>query len=236
MVDKLDTFAERLKFLRKKAGLSLAAVGRQLNVSSQAVHKWEVGGNVDFQRQIGLAELFNVNPGWLMHGKPDEDGDQFPHYIFAGITPGGPPSIPNQPDEGVFVPLLEHDAVTNWIARSGRDDYHRGEWIACPGRHSDSTFALKVLDSSMESLGSKISYSMGDIIFVDPLVPLQSGLRAILTGHNMEDGQKVIFREVVLDSWRMHRRPLNKDWPEQQVPIPEYELPAGVVIGKWVQE
>lgn len=236
MVDKLDTLAGRLKFLRKKAGLSLAAVGKQIGVSAQAVHKWESGGKIDGQKDMHLAELFNVSPLWLIWGEVPPDGnDQFPK-IFAGMDLPPPPTVPRPPDEGIFVPLLELNAVTNWIARSGPFDYHKGEWIACPVAHSDATYALKVVDASMEDLGSKISYSEGDIIFVDPLITPWANSRVILTGYNMEEEQSVIFRQLVIEGWEMFRQPLNKSWPEQKIRIPEYELPAGTVIGKWVSE
>lgn len=240
MVDKLNTLAERLKFLRKKAGLSLAAVGKQVGVSAQAVHKWEAGGKVDGHRDIHLAQLFDVSPSWLIYGDDSaDDTPGFPQKIYEKLEKPYRdlrPSIPKPSDEGIFVPLLAHDAVTNWIARAGPFDFHMGEWVACPGEHSDSTYALRVDDSSMENLGEKISYSEGDIIFIDPAVTPWNQSRVILTCKEMDSGLKVIFRQLIIEGWEMYRQPLNKSWPEQRIRIPDHELPAGTIIGKWVKE
>lgn len=239
MVDKLDTLAERIRYLRKKSGLSLAAVAKQIGVSPQAVHKWENGGQIDRDKGMRLAELFDVLPAWLILGTQTNSDDE--RYLnsrlerLAEIRGHPGPSSPSMPDSGVFVPLMAHNSVPNWLSRIGHFDYHKGEWIACPAPHGENTFALHVQGVSMENLGSKLSYSDGDIIFVDPDAKCASGSRVIFIGPDME-GQDVIFRELIIEGNTSLRRPLNPLWPEQIKVVPDHEKLVGPVIGKWVPE
>ena len=232
MVDKLETLAERLKFLRKKSGLSLAAVGKQLGVSPQAVHKWENGGKIEDVRQWDLAGLFQVAPSWLIWGEdvPAESVFHTPYKPESGF-----PSKPSIPDDGIFVPLLSADKVTAWIDGATDFDFHSGEWIACPGAHGGTTFAMRVQGESMERLGSRISYSDGDIIFVDPEKPYASGSRVILEWSPIDAVQTTLFRQLIVEGTDRYQKPLNPNWPDQISKIYENRI-LGTVIGKWTME
>jgi len=233
MVDKLDTLAERLKFLRKKSGLSLAAVGKQLGVTPQAVHKWENGGSVDDTRQWDLAGLFQVSPSWLIWGEETSQIDtlfNIPHDPTSGF-----PSKPKVPEDGLFVPLLSADKVLSWIDGPALFDFHSGEWLPCPAPHGGSTFALRVQGESMERLGGRISYSDGDIIFVDPDRPHQSGSRVVVTWGPIDESPTTLFRQLIVEGGVYYQRPLNPGWPDQITKLYENRI-VGTVIGKWVAE
>ncbi|MRW85386.1 helix-turn-helix domain-containing protein [Pseudoduganella sp. FT26W] len=235
MVDKFDTFAERLKYLRSKSGLSLAALAKQLGVSAQAAHKWENGGRVDSDRLWALAALFKVDPSWLMQGPVIEDGlEKKPHFHYLV----GAPSIPKTTDSGVFVPLLDAADVIEWTTQEGdiSFDYHKGEWVACPAPHGGLTFALMVKGVSMENLGSKVSYSDGDMIFVDPEVEPTSGVRAVFSASGLSRKLDVVFRELIVEGGQRFWRSLNPQWPQAISPVEEKHQVLGVVIGKWSPE
>lgn len=235
MVDNMTTFAERLKFLRKKSGLSLSAVARQIGVSPQAVHKWENGGKVDNDREWALADLFQVSGSWLIRGDdtPDSPRISRPATYFWRK---GSPSAPEQPESGLYVPLLKFNEVQDWLATDRPDDYHKGEWIACPVGHSELTFALKVQGISMENLGSKISYSDGDIIFADPEEWFGSGDRVIFGPGEYTEGAEIVFREAIIEGNKCFCRPLNPNWPEPITRV-NHEFPGlALVIAKLVVE
>lgn len=225
MVDKLDTFAERLKFLRKKSGLSLAAVGKQLGVSAQAVHKWENGGDVAHDRSLQLAVMFNVSPPWLHYGGEDSK-------VF--LKPLEFPTAPVPAEDGSFVPLLPADKIFAWVDGQGRRGFHAGEWIACPGNHGGSTFAMRVQGVSMERHGDKISYSEGDIVFADPDAGFVSGSRIIVaTGEGRAD--PALLRQLIVESGVQYQRTINPSWPEPIKEIGDRRI-LGTVIGRWVPE
>lgn len=238
MVDNLDTFADRLKYLRKKSGLSLSAVARQIGVSPQAVHKWENGGKVDNDREWALADFFKVSGTWLIRGdNGDSDTPTLdrPHPYFWSA---GAPSVPHQPDTGVYVPLLRVEEVDDWVSMPEHPsyDYHKGAWIACPVEHGERTFAVAVQGISMENLNSKISYSDGDIIFADPDSKIVSGCRVIFGSSKGSMKLDVVFRELIIEGNTNFWRPINPQWPQAITPVGDRHIPLARVIGKWVDE
>lgn len=62
--------AERLKDLRKEAGYSQEQVAELLNVSRQAVSKWESAqGYPDIENIVKLAQMYEVSTDYLLLGK-----------------------------------------------------------------------------------------------------------------------------------------------------------------------
>ena len=63
---------ERLRELRKKAGYSQEELAEELNISRQAVSKWENStANPDINNLIQLSELYRVSTDYLL-GLTDE--------------------------------------------------------------------------------------------------------------------------------------------------------------------
>ena len=61
------TFSEKLVELRRKAGLSQEELASRLEVSRQAVSKWESGQTLpDLERAVALSRLFGVSLDYLM--------------------------------------------------------------------------------------------------------------------------------------------------------------------------
>ena len=66
-------FSERLQTLRKEKGLSQEQLAELLNVSRQAVSKWESGQTYpEIDKLIKLSDLFNITVDDLIKGKPSE--------------------------------------------------------------------------------------------------------------------------------------------------------------------
>lgn len=61
------TMGQRIGEQRKKLGISQEALGEKLDVSRQAVSKWESDGAVpDVDKLITMSKLFGVSVGWLL--------------------------------------------------------------------------------------------------------------------------------------------------------------------------
>lgn len=61
------TLGEKITHLRKKRGLSQEELAITLNVSRQAVSKWETGeAKPDTDKVVALAEYFEVTTDWLL--------------------------------------------------------------------------------------------------------------------------------------------------------------------------
>lgn len=66
--------SEKLYALRKKSGLSQEQLAEQLNVSRQAISKWESGQSVpESEKLLTISNYFNVSLDYLM--KEDDEQD-----------------------------------------------------------------------------------------------------------------------------------------------------------------
>jgi len=60
-------FGEKLQLLRKQGGMSQEQLAEKLNVSRQAISKWELGGSLpDIENVIQLSRLFGVSTDYLL--------------------------------------------------------------------------------------------------------------------------------------------------------------------------
>lgn len=82
-------FADKLKELRNKEGISQSALGKALNMSQQGIAKWETGStspNPEMLRKI--ADYFNVSVDYLLGNTdikkdPSEDEDKITFDDFT---------------------------------------------------------------------------------------------------------------------------------------------------------
>lgn len=66
--------SERLYKLRKKSGLSQEQIAEQLNVSRQAISKWESGAAVpESEKLIIISEYFKVSVDYLLKDVDEEE-------------------------------------------------------------------------------------------------------------------------------------------------------------------
>lgn len=66
------TFSEKLQFLRKHNGLSQEQVAEKLNVSRQAVSRWELGAIPDMENVIKISNYFDCSLDYLMNDAVDD--------------------------------------------------------------------------------------------------------------------------------------------------------------------
>ena len=60
-------FGEKLQKLRRGAGMSQEELARQLDVSRQAVSRWELDGTLpDAGRVVALSRIFSVSTDYLL--------------------------------------------------------------------------------------------------------------------------------------------------------------------------
>ena len=68
------TTAEKLVRLRNEKGLSQLQLAEEINVSRQAISRWEVGLAVPSREKLrALSELYNVSVDYLLSDKADEN-------------------------------------------------------------------------------------------------------------------------------------------------------------------
>ena len=75
-------FADKLIDLRKKSGWSQEELAEKLNVSRQAVSKWEGAQSIpDMNRIIQLSELFGVSTDYLLKDEIEEEEPSSDNYV-----------------------------------------------------------------------------------------------------------------------------------------------------------
>lgn len=69
-------FADKLSILRKKSGWSQEDLAELMNVSRQAVSKWEGAQSIpDLEKMVKLSELFGVSTDFLLKDEIEETND-----------------------------------------------------------------------------------------------------------------------------------------------------------------
>ena len=77
------TFAEKLKALRKQTGMSQEKLAEKLNVSRQAVTKWETDAGIpDIENLRAISALFGISIDELLSGKMGARKD----YLYESVT------------------------------------------------------------------------------------------------------------------------------------------------------
>ena len=71
------TFGEKLQALRQKAGMSQDALAEKLNVSRQAVSRWERDETMpETDKVVALADLFGVTTDYLLRQQSEPEAKQ----------------------------------------------------------------------------------------------------------------------------------------------------------------
>ncbi len=72
----LDSFADKLRFLRKKAGLTQTALAEKLGLSRSSISGYEMGQFVpDMKALAALSRCFDVSCDWLIGLQPEQTLD-----------------------------------------------------------------------------------------------------------------------------------------------------------------
>lgn len=79
------TFAEKLKSIRKQAGMSQEQLAEKLGVSRQAVTKWETNAGIpDIENIMAISALFDISIDELLSN--EKGTKQLTEYLFESIT------------------------------------------------------------------------------------------------------------------------------------------------------
>lgn len=104
------------------------------------------------------------------------------------------------------------------------------KWYICPVRISKNGFALKVRGESMEPM-----FYEGDIVFIDPEVPAESGRIVAAVDDGAADPEATL-KKLVKDGPDYYLKALNPDWPGPKFqPFTQSMRIAGVAVGKYVE-
>lgn len=141
----------------------------------------------------------------------------------------------SSPREQGLCPMLSWVAAGSWHGMETPDGSgdDAEEWLPCPVRHSASTFVLRVRGESMYNPLGRISFSDGDLIFVDPQRHPENKACVVV---RREQDQSATFKQLIQEgeppSARRYLKPLNPNWPEPILEFQDNDELCGVVIFK----
>ncbi len=79
------TFSEKLKTIRKKAGMSQEKLAEKIGVSRQAITKWETDSGIpDIDNMMALSSLFNISLDELLSNEKTEKKQT--DYLYESVT------------------------------------------------------------------------------------------------------------------------------------------------------
>lgn len=205
--------ASRIKQRRKELKLTQAQVGAHLGLSASAITQWERGvTRPNGENLLRLAQILKTTPHWITTGKGNENAVPAPRPEYA-------------------VPLISWVNAGAWC--DSPDNYAPGdaeEWLPKPHNAGPHTFALKVINDSMESpYPGQRTYPGGTIIYVDPDKPVENGSRVVA-----RTGGEYTFKTYVEDAGRKYLKPINPSY--DKIDITEDVHICGVVIGSYLPE
>lgn len=154
---KMQTFAERIKHLRTRRGLSQDQLSSMLGISRSTIGMYETGQREpDFETCEAIADIFNVDMDYLI-GRSDIERKSEIFNIPAGFDPL-PPTVK--------IPLIGNIACGDpIIAETNIEDY-----IDAPAECRPD-FALRCRGDSMIEAG----ISDGDIVYIKKQLQVNNG-------------------------------------------------------------
>ncbi len=215
----MKTLAERIRLAARRRGVEQADFVRALGVSSATVSNWFTGEikSLKDQNLLGVAAFLRVSPDWLQgRDKRTPAWDDEANVLHA------PPISPD-------VPLISWVAAGAWTEMADPGDGAQ-EWIACAAGHGRRTFALRVKGVSMFNPGARLSFSEGDVIFVDPDRDVINGSLVVV---RLDDDKEATFKRLLIDGEKRYLEALNPSWPNRIIPINRNATLIGVVIGRF---
>ncbi len=129
------------------------------------------------------------------------------------------------------VPLISWVAAGNCckaVSKYSLEDVE--EWLICPVRHGERTYALRVKGDSMFNPNGKPSFRDGEFIFIDPdRDPLH---KSLIIAH-LNDENTVAFKRllIMLDGDKILET-LNPEWPDRIFHVNNNATICGVVIAR----
>lgn len=195
----------------EKHGVSQNELARSAGLTQSAINKILTGKTKQpgIDTTEAIARVLNVSVAQLIY-TPDLPKDADPVAGFRRVP------LISWVQAGLPTPVASLDDMD--------------KWYLCPVSISDEGFALKVRGESMEPM-----FFEGDIVFIDPDVPAESGRIVAAVDDGAADPEATL-KKLVKDGPDYYLKALNPDWPGPKFqPFTQSMRIAGVAVGKYVE-
>lgn len=243
----LDSFAERLTFLREERQLTQAQLAAKSGLSQATIGNLETGRNKGTKKILELANALQITPEWLIHGGnlpqakgaffrkdlgvlPSEDtGPQHLKGLLGGAKMAPVVEDEQEPQSGIpLSPQSRKLPIISWVdeALSTPNETHLSHqaegWFLSPFEHSPQAFWMRVCFDQMEPY-----YFEGDLILVDPTIkPNNNDDVVVRNARGITD-----FGRLCLTPSAKYLEIFNPKYPEKMLRLDENTVTVGTVIG-----
>jgi SOS-response transcriptional repressor LexA len=211
----------RLRNALEEKGMSQAKLAKNIGVSQQSIQYLCSGKAQGTTHAIEIADALEISPSWLLTGKNKETYK--PSLNIESEQASDEVKAKNK--QGKLIPLV------SWVAagtfNENTDPFAMGdadEFYPCPTKHSESTFALKVVGLSMYP-----EFSPGEVIYIDPEVEASNGSFVVVRQNN---DSEATFKQLKVMGDTRFLQAVNQSMPDLIEMLPDANI-CGVVIGSY---
>jgi SOS-response transcriptional repressor LexA len=208
-IQTMNTIGDRIKKLRSDLSINQRQLAEKLGIEPPSVNQWESDKTKPSAKSLtSLCQILNTTPEYILYGvHPEEAG--------ASYAVNEPSLHYNPNTEPASVPKTKQVPVISWIQAGSThvayiDESEEYEKVTCYKKHSNMTYALRVMGDSMTTDSGPYSFPEGTIIIVDPE---QKGdtTNGIFVVAKENGNDAVTFKQLKYDGATPYLNPLNKD-------------------------
>lgn len=205
---------QKISYLRKQKGWSQLELAERVGISQQSI-QWIESGKTDKTKYfLKIAMALNVDPVTLEFSRSMRNA--------YNTVPKG------------YVPILEWNEIFQWLKDDAEElsmNEETRDFVPSPLANQPERqliFALKVINDVMGANSPAIvSFNVGTIIFVDPLMKPRNGDYIIVC----KKGEAIpFFRQLIEDGNRNYLKPINQRYDPEEM-SESYSF-LGVVISR----
>jgi len=203
---------ERIQIAIAHSGKTQAAIAREMGITPSAITQWLSGRTKTLKVETALAleKATGIRAAWIATGIGQK---------FVDATT-------SQDQLPTSVRLVSWQLAASWITGENRQETP-DVWVPSPVEHSDHAYALRVRGASMFNPSGSISFSEGDLIYVEPYQEIKSGSIVIARiGHHPE----ATLRQLLIEGETKFIQALNPAWPDRVLQIKNENITLGGVV------
>tara|TARA_R110002072_G_scaffold185590_1_gene342515 strand:+ start:326 stop:949 length:624 start_codon:yes stop_codon:yes gene_type:complete len=185
----MKTYADRLNFALKNAGINQSELGKLVGLKPQAIQYLCSGKGKSSTKSIEMAMALNVDPVWLAEGKG---------------------SYNNFNNNINYFPIISWDNVINYktvVPKLYTKDIDK--CLCSQNDYSKSSFGLKIENDVMQG-NEPPFFSFGSFVIVDPEASIENNKFVIVKLSKNE----IVLRQLVIDGNNKYLKKLNSKYPD----------------------
>jgi SOS-response transcriptional repressor LexA len=209
----MNNLSERLRYALKHAKMSQNTLAEKVGVTQQSIQRICSGKTQKTGNLISIAKALSISPEWLQTGLGTMNGKNLESLAKTNMVKSNIPLIS-------WVQAGSWESISDVFQSNGADEYY-----PCPEKHSNATFALRVVGESMSP-----DFIDGEVIFVDPEVEPKNGSCVVV---RQNGDSEATFKQLMFDGSDKYLKALNPNWPKKIIEMLPDATICGVVIGSY---